>query len=448
MFAKKKYVRKRPDRKHVRRRAGRKSRILRPHFEPQVPEKPTFNASGCSPYLWMNIRSGVTGLCKQPNSENPSNPVKSLRLICAKTVASNVECLHSSYFCEASWTCWKLVWEEALKQGTDLPQLFRLFTDTFGLERNFSCHPPIHGTIERVHGSTADLKRSALLASSIPNHPRHRIENVFSNISIPDFVLFVGSSNNCAVVINCAKIALYSTPTLLSLCKTPTVSAIDISYNSVVDDQFLHTLNACLVTGTSSLKLLRVCGCPAVTVKGILNLLEARQNSSLVYVETDVSLPRLSMFSSRFLHLPDYKEDPPILGTRWRMVNEEHSEMAFIAKHSLATKLHYFLRLKKLFNSSNVIWDFKFFNEVADQSMNIEDFNEIVWLDRLHTAVRKKITLPHMYFKDPTLQVVPRIVRDERPSEMKSIDRSKAESSTTRKPKFVKTNADSFFFGI
>lgn len=447
MFAKKKYVRRRQDKKHVRRRVGRKNRILRPQFELQVPEKPTFNASGSSPYLWMNLRSEVIGISESSNSKKSPNPIKSLRLICAKIIASNAECVHPSYFSEATWPCWKLVWEEALLQGTDLPQLFKLFATVFGSERTFSCHPLIDGTIERMPNYPAELKRSALLANIIPNHPRHRLENVFSNISIPDFVLFVGSSVNCAVVIGCSKIAPFSTAALLSLCKISTVSAIDISYNDVVDDQFLHTLNTCLITGTSNLRILRVCGCPAVTTKGILNLLDASETSLLMYLETDVNLSRLSMFLSRFLHSPNYKEDPPIPGTRWRMINEEHSDMSTIAKHSLSMKLHYFLRLKKLFASANVIWDFKFFSEVADQSMNTERFNEIVWLERLHSATRKKIFSPHMYVKDPKLQVLPQVVGDEKRTEKRIEVRPKPVSSSSRKPKFVKTDVNSFFFG-
>lgn len=450
MFAKKRYVRKRNIKKHVRRRIGRKNRIQRPQFNTEVPERPAFSASGSSPYLWMNIRSGVCEISESKISKTPPSPIKSLRLICANIIASNVECVHPSYFSEATWTCWRLVWEEALKQGTDLPQLFKLFADAFGSERTFSCHSSIDGSIERIHGSVAELKRSALLASVIPNNSRHRLENVFSNISVPDFVLFVGSSNNCAVVINCSKIAPFSTTSLLSLCKTPTVNAIDISYNDVVDDQFLHTLNTCLVTGSSKLRLLRVCGCPAVSARGILNLLEACESSPLLYVETDVSLPVLSMFSSRFLHSPDYNEDPPVPGTRWRLVNEEHSNMASIVKHSLSMKLHFLLRLKNLFTSANIIWDFKFFSEVADQSMSIESFNDKVWLDRLRTATRRIISSPNMYIKDEKLQVVPRVVRAEKPigtDKGEQPKASKVENSIARKPKFVKTNANTFFFG-
>lgn len=450
MFTKRKYAKKRQTKRVVRRHVSRKRQILRPQNESSAIEKPTFDASGASAYLWMQIAPGVRGK-DQENEKNEKFAVPSLRKICADVVAANPETIHSSYFASSSWPCWRLVWESALEQGTDLPSLFKIFMNAFGLEKSFNCHPEIYGTIERIHSSVSQLKQSALMACAIPTNRKHRIENVFSNISLPDFVSFVGSVENCAVVIDCCKMPLYSTSTLISLCKISTIEAIDLSYNPVVDDQFLNTLNCCLVSGNSNLKILRVCGCAGVSSRGILTLLEAKESSLLSYIETDVCLKPESMFLSRFQHAAESHDDAPIPGTKWRLINEEHSTMAIVGKQSLATKLFVLLRLKKILLPVNGIWDIKFFKQEANQAMDVKMFNEITWLLRLQNSTRRNISSPFMYIKEPGSNVAPKFVADmsekKEAHSFSKLRKKKSQSQSSRKPKFVHTNANSFFYG-
>lgn len=444
MFAKRRLARRKRPRFPLKRRVVRKRQILRPQFLNAVEEKPTFDASGSSLYLWMYINPEVS-VAKQEAECKAS--VSSLRQICANVVAANPESICTSYLQDASWTCWKLVWESALRQGMDLPSLFRIFAENFGTEPSFRCHTEVEGIIERLHDSTADLKRSALLACLVPTHAKHRMDNVFSNISISDFVTFVSSTANCSAVVDCSKMPLLTTANLLTLCKIPNLGAIDVSYNRLVDDQFLYTLNTCLVSQTSKLNLLRVCGCPGVTTKGISALIEANENSLLVFIETDIYLTSLSMFSSKFLHVPDLQQDAPIPGTRWRSVKDEHSALGLLGRHSLATKVNFLLRTTELFKSAAVIWDIKFFNQVAEQSTSIRTFNETVWRLRLQLATTRKMTSPYLYIKDANT-VVPRIVKEEVKLDKTTEAAIPVPKPSVRKPKHVKTDANTFFFGF
>lgn len=448
MFAKKKYSRKQTRRKPLKRRVIRRKQILRPKDVPFPYEKPSFDASGVASYAWMNVTSGCLNgsLLKSPRT----GIAPSLRQICAKALAANADSICPSYLKEASWECWQLVWENILQQGMDLPTLFRSFAAAFGGESSFRSHTPVEGIIERVHGTIADRKRSALLTCLIPTNLKHRLENVFSNVSVFDFSAFVGTLRNSCTIIDCSRMPVFTSSQLLALCNIPTVRAIDISYNQVVDDQFLYTLNTCLVTKKSQLKLIRVCGCNAVTNRSIMALLEAREESLLIYIETHNRLATESMFISRFMAELDLSDDAPIPGTRWKAINSDKSSFTVLGRCSFAMKVHFLLRVKRFIDVPDLLWDFKFFDKVAGHETTSEEFHDSAWRLRLQFANMRKTDIPYMYIKDEDMAVVPRLVNPQKPKisahpELKAL--VSGSNSSGRKMKHVKTDANLFFFG-
>ena len=451
MFAKRKYARKRRPRRPSKRRMTRRRNILRP-ADPVILEKPIFDAAGASTYLWMYVKPGPAAPANTPGEHSTPQRVRSLRQICADAVAANIDSICPAYLEEASWACWRAVWEAALHMGTDLPSVFAIFAEAFGSEASFRSHASIDGVIERMHRATQELKRSALLTCLIPSHGKHRVENVFLNISVGDFAQFVGAVHDCAVVLVCSRMAPFTIANLVALCNIGTVEAVDLSNNPIVDDQFLFTLNTCLVNGKSSLKLLKVCGCPGVTHRGILALLQACESSLLAYIETEVRLIPESTFAQSFLHRPVPAEDAPVPGTNWRAISEQ-STMAMLGRQSLAMKFHYILRVRKLVSCSSVLWDFKFLSEVADQFAQLTDLHDAAWRQRLQCATMKKFELPYMYIKDTGMDVVLRVMKHkvklEHAPDAPREPEMPPESAkcASRKPRRVITDANSFFFG-
>lgn len=448
MFANRRTVRRKRPRHSLKRRIARKRQIIRPQLQDFIVEKPSFDASGSSLYLWMYVASEVPGSTQRILKEQRKPIVLSLRQICADVIAANPESICSSYLEDSPWTCWRFVWESALRQGMDLPSLFRAFAEKFGSEPSFRCHAEIEGTIGRLHETTADLKHSALLSCLVPTHLKHRIDNVFCNISISDFVHFVSCTANCGLVIDCSKMPLLTVANLVALCKIPNLEAIDLSHNRLVDDQFLYTLNSCLVSQCARISILRVYGCPSVTIKGISALIAADERSMLALIETDVFVKSDSMFSSKLLHSTDEEKYNPIPGTRWKSIIDEQSPLGLLGKHSLATKVNYLLRLTNISRSSHIIWDIKFFNQVAEQSTSIKTFNDIVWRLRLQLGTTMRMSSPYMYIKDPSCKI-PMIVKEatvkiQKPNEGSTVSVPRLNG---RKPKHVKTDANTFFLG-
>lgn len=425
MFSKRKYARKRPSRKMFRPRAGKKNRILRPPDPDLVPNQ-EFDASGASVYPWTYVVPAP----RLPSLGGGSR-IPSLRQICAKEVGANSDALSSLYLLEASWTCWSLVWRHILQMGRDLPVLFRMFASHFAEKPGFLCHS----------GDVPDSRSKALETCLIPVRS-HRVENVFSNISVWDFVSFV-SSLCASVVVDCSKVLPFSAQQLLTLSNITTLVALDLSANVLVDDQFLYTLRSNMVEKKSKLKVLRICSCPNVTKKGVLSLFEEQDDFSLTYVESDVSVVSGSRFGDR---LVDSKSKTVIPGTKWTLLNESEKQTVRLAKYPLAMKTHYLLRNTSISDLvSELIWDFKFFPGVITNTLDSQF--EDAWNQRLKIASRRLTYAPHCYMKDPDSKIQPRIIEAAQEDAAVYFPRqgTTVKKQPPRKPKMVATDANSFF---
>lgn len=429
MFSKKRYTRKSRTTRRPFKARTRRARVLRPaepapKHEPR-PElgKEDLVAAGAAIYPWMHVQPSLKTVAIRA-------PVISLRQTCARVVALNSASLSPSYLDEASWACWLLVWRYITELELDLPALFRMFWRRFGSHSTFFCHSK--------RSSLVSSRFEALRACLTPVR-RHRIENIFSNVSVTDFAAFV-SNCSASVVVDCSKIT-FSNLQLLSLCNIPTLVALDIS-GTLVDDQFLYTLCSCLVEKNVSLSVLRISRCPNVTKKGLLWVLEEAAHN-LAYVETDVSVSPSTAFAQR---LDSLKVQIP--GTKWELLSESDPTTTNVAKYSLATKVHYLLRNNGLELPELMIWDFKFFPQVIStlDAESITTQYEESWVSRLKQATLRLIYTPYCYMRNHSLEIKFKVPpKEEKPRELFPRQGYPTVRKPVKKPRAIATSVKSFF---
>ncbi|OBA19900.1 hypothetical protein METBIDRAFT_12933 [Metschnikowia bicuspidata var. bicuspidata NRRL YB-4993] len=456
MFGKRKYDRKKGVRKSFRRRRRKKGKILKLKEPEPVVEKPVFSASGSSLYLWMHVPPLHQTFVN--NTERRGKFTSSLRERCAEIVGANSDALSPSYLEEAPWSCWQSVWSTILKNGSDLPELFRMFARRFGDQISFSCHASTNTDVNLVHTSLKGLRNSALNACLIPFYKKHRVENVFSNISINDFVTFVSGLDQASIAIDCSKMPPFTTSDILSLCNIPSLRALDLSGNRQVDDQLLYTIKSRLTLRESNLQILVLSGCPYVTEKGLFALLKDCGDSKLSYVEADLRLLLLESFEKLFSRIEDSNDTSIVTGTQWRLVRKD-DKFAAASKYKLGLKFHFLLRQSNDLVASKMLWDIKFFSAVVDPlKENVEDNFVPAWKQRYLGAMNRPLTFPFAYMKDIDILVkpcpAPVLVQEiqsppifERAGRVGLQDKLKSVKQNTKKPRTISTNAQAFFFG-
>lgn len=446
MFSKRRYNRKKGTKRLFRRRISKIARILRPvhanieHAAPVI-QKPSFDASGTSVYLWQYLLPKIAS-----GEVSKGKNVASLRQLCAYQVASNAEALSLEYLSEAPWTCWEHVWKNILAMEKDSPDLFRMFALEFGSKPSFCCHESSFGA-QRSAG--LNIRSLALELALIPVHRKHRVENVFSNISVADFVSFVAKLP-CSVVAECSNMNSFSSTQLISLSSLPNLVALDLSGNALVDDQFLYTLRLCIVSKQLNLKILRISGCPNVTQRGIASLFDKDQDVPLCYIETDVYMLSKSSFAQRFVDVPLVARHSPVPNTKWKLLDENDASTLEVAYYSLAYKLHYLSRNTELIGVPNMVWDFKFFSETIDL-MDLHHASNMLqetWAKRLRSTRMKSAYAPYCYLKDLKQDIIPE-VSSKCPVETSQVftrqGTVEVKKSTARKPKLISTDVNKFF---
>lgn len=441
MFSKRRYNRKKGTRRHVR-RPSKKNRILRPPTVINTVEKPTFDASGCLVYLWQYIAPKIAA-----SSSVGLKNVTSLRQLCAYQVALNAEALSSEYLQLAPWSCWEHVWKNILAMGKDSPDIFRMFAKEFGKQPSFWCHEMTLG----LNHLDADPRAQALEWALIPGSKKHRMENVFSNVSVSDVVAFVAKLD-CSVVVECSNVDNFTAPQLISLACLPNLVALDLSGNNLVDDQFLYTLRLCLTSKDLKLKILRISSCENVTKRGVASLLAADILSPLCYVESDINMITTSTFVQKFLDTPAIADHDPVPNTKWKLLNEAVQTTLQVAHYSLPYKLQYLLRNSDLVDIPSMIWDIKFFSETIDilNSKSAAESYQESWAKRLRSAKMRSAYVPYCYLKDPDQVIVPEVkskppVERILPFSRQGTKDTRASKPTIRKPKAIKIDAKSFF---
>lgn len=401
MFVKRRYNRKKGTRKPFRRKLLNRRRILRPAKEDakseQVTQTPTFDASGSSIYLWQCVQP-----TRDTKSTEPEKKLTSLRQLCAVQVAQNCEGLSVEYLKEAPWSCWQHVWENILRLGKDSPDVFRMFAVHFGDRSSFRCH--FSNFISQLSAGLG-TRDKALDTALIPGWKKHRMDNVFSNVSLGDLATFIGKLH-CCVVATCSNLHAFSSPQLISVASMANLVALDLSRNDVVDDQFVYTLRLCIASRNLNLRILKLSGCSNLTRRGLETLFE--QDLSLCYVESDLNMITDSSFAEK-IQDPDNLHTP-VPGTKWKLLSESDQTTSQVAQYSLAYKVHHFLRNSELFEMPNLIWDLQFFPQAVDISnaQSCSHLHTESWSKRLRAARMKSVMVPYCYLKDPNQKIVPK----------------------------------------
>lgn len=408
----------------------------------QTAQTAQFDAHCKSVYLWQYV---APQLARGVGDETRRKLLVSLlRLLCAQHLALNADALCHDYLKMAAWTCWEPVWRAILGLGRDLPDVFRMFAAEFGGNSSFWCHETSLGSLE---SPGTNVRSQALEASLIPVHRKHRLENVFSNVAIDDFVAFV-TKLPCSVVVDCSSINSFSTQQIISLLAIPGLTALDLSGLDVVDDQFLYTFRLCLIGKSLKLRILRLSGCANVTKQGLAWLFESKEILPLHYVESDVLMLGESLFARKFLDTPLHHTVVP--NSKWKLLDEKDPITLLVAHYSLAYKLHYFLHNTKLIAAPKLVWDFKFFPDSVDAPDLVRDptLLETTWAKRLRLARTNSAYTPFCYVHDPGQKIIPHLKIEP----MKEIDTpfirqgtEKTKKTTLRKPIVKKTDVNNFF---
>lgn len=427
MFAKRKQRRSHA-RKPFRRRIRRKGVVLRPETPAVAP--PAFDASSPALYLWIHQR---------PLSLAPASAHRftaSLKDACASVLAANAESVSPQHLLAAPWACWRPVWREILRRGHDLPEIFRMFAVEFGHHRSFACHGQDAAAADPLHAA----RRGALAQCLIPVHSSHRLENIFSNVSIPDFVSFASRPADAVVVIDVSKMRDLPTLAFLAMCSLPSLRALSLSYNGHIDDQFLYTLGTTLVQKHSNLRILRLAGCVNISNKALHAFLRDTSSTGLALVESEVRLKT----PSAFLKLLDPTEASPVLGLQWRLLNSD-AFATRMAKYLLALKLHYLLRIEN--TPQRMVLDYKFFPQVISSTESYYQHSLDAWKTRKLGATSSPLHAPYMYMKDDSMKIEVES-EDEETQEVSLVFKRAGHAAPAAKPKrrkLINANALAFF---
>ena len=456
MFGKRKYERKKGTRKSFRRSVRKKGKVLKPAEPAPIVEKPVFNAAGLSLYLWMHIPPIPQKEYDERHSETRRGFTKSLRAKCAEVVGANADVIVPSYLEEGLWSCWSAVWLAILKNGADLPDLFRTFAQRFGDQFTFACHLTSDTDMRIVHASLRDLRDTALNAYLIPFSRKHRVENIFSNVSLKDLVTFVGGLQPASVVLDCSKMPPLSAAGILTLCNIPTLKGLDLSGNRQIDDQLLYTIKTRLVLRESSLQFLIISGCPHVTNDGLFDLLESCGSSNLSYVESDIRLTSLTGFEQLFSKTQNSTNAEVVTGTNWKLVQKE-DQLQKVSKYKLGFKYHILLKQLNKVSTTGILWDLKFFPAVLESLEKAAEHSFVsAWKQRYLDAVNKPLEPPFMYIKDENITITPRPVAVEatmdppifeRAGHAASAKKQGVKRNIKKKRNTISTSVDTFFFG-
>lgn len=414
-----------------------------------------------------------------PNGSKSGRKVPSLRQFTALSIARNINSLEKAYLQLAPWECWKMVWERVLELNKDSFEVFRIFASRFSEEQSFSCH---HFTSLRLRDASLERlafsRANAIEECLIPGSGKHRIENLFSNVSLPDFLTYLklvrfkprvllDLSQRTAQMLREDHYLLFNAPYLVGL---------DLSNSRLIDDHFLYNMATAILRDgkLTQLTILRLQNCPLVTEKGLRHLLDIKDHlkCSLSYIESDLQLS--NGFLSKFGAQKDANYVP---GTRWRPLTEKDPHIRTISRVPLALKLHclfrhfassiivtllvgstttspvYLLRSKNAILLDIMLHNEEFSASDYTASSGISKL-QAAWETRLAHRNRLPSKLPNCYIVDNTFE--PLEVKNqelgnppEEPSAVFHVAKRKPSNSQRptkrKKPVGIRTTAESFF---
>lgn len=258
----------------------------------------------------------------------------SLKSIARHHVAINCRHLEIEYFDAVPFVEWKKIWEQILFLNFDSPKIFDLFALVFGRAgKSLHCHRVITRNDAKADpkAEKLELVRSDTIEALTMLSKNHRVENVFSNLYVPEFVPYVNTlMYKPFVVIDITSSSNFSDKdSYLRLLSLNNLLALSFSDNDIIDDSFLSCIFTCVANEgkLTELRVLVIRNCRKITPKGLTQFLAAisrhscESKASLALVETDLELPVNSEPNSSFLHTNSSKQ-VIVEGTNWFTLNE------------------------------------------------------------------------------------------------------------------------------
>lgn len=279
-------------------------------------------------YAWSKVPPLVNLLPKNKST------FLSLKAICAERVAENIDSIES--FDDIPWSCWLLVWNCVLANGTDSFQTFCIFSSKLMGIKGFRCHgligngSDIYESNSEAHDDSfqlLELRRSALEQIRVP-FISHRVENFFANTFISELATYL---HRCEYTPNVLlDISLVKVEDYFAMFNISNLLALNVGD---VDDSFLYNLGSAMVNDgkLKTLQVLRLADSSNISEKAVVRLLEMvnENDCSLEYIQTDFQVPR------------------DVLGrTRWKMMDTDRNEVNLIARLPLGLKIYMIHRYK------------------------------------------------------------------------------------------------------
>jgi hypothetical protein len=279
-------------------------------------------------YAWSKVPPLVNLLPKSKST------FLSLKAICAERVAENIDSIES--FDDIPWSCWLLVWNCVLANGTDSFHTFCIFASKLiGIE-GFRCHgligngSDIYESNSEAHDDSfqlLELRRSALEQIRVP-FISHRVENFFANTFISELATYLHRYEYTPNVL--LDISLVKVEDYFAMFNISNLLALNVGE---VDDSFLYNLGSAMVNDgkLKTLQVLRLADSSNISEKAVVRLFEMvnENDCSLEYIQTDFQVPR------------------DVLGrTRWKMMDTDRNEVNLIARLPLGLKIYMIHRYK------------------------------------------------------------------------------------------------------
>ncbi|KAG5420359.1 hypothetical protein I9W82_002240 [Candida metapsilosis] len=214
-------------------------------------------------------------------SRKPTKSLKSLRHICAETIASQASKITSDLLRTLPWSIWKIVWTMILATNQDSIQVYILFLCHFGHLPDFKSH--------KAH--IMNVRDETVAFTQIAKNRLHRIETLFSNIAISDMVQELLMSKSY-VILDISHQPVMNKEEYFSILNVPNLICLDLS-NQDINDTFLQLLGSCISTTTklNQLVMIKLVN-TKVTPQAVLKFLNAISLPSckLTYIEIDLEM--------------------------------------------------------------------------------------------------------------------------------------------------------------
>ncbi|KAI3402300.2 hypothetical protein KGF56_004870 [Candida oxycetoniae] len=212
-------------------------------------------------YTWYSIPP-CNGL-DQIKAQEPKR-VLSLRNLCLRHISKYSTGINSEVLQTLPWRFWKDIWLCILKDNMDSFDLYLEFAEFFSHFPDFQSH-----LVPHIHACTS--RDFAIAKSKIPRSRLHRLETIYENISINDFLRKLQRAK--ALVFLEIVETHWSREDYFKLFSVPNLCCLSLYVN--IDDLFLHNLGSCINVGQlSKLTFLKIKS-TKVTNKGIVRFIRA-----------------------------------------------------------------------------------------------------------------------------------------------------------------------------